>query len=234
MRLALISLGSSFIVGLCATTAFARVPVPTRSTMTLPPQISLATFSAKGKKAVKIRSIGFLEARLTERGFTVVDGRRHGALYFFRLTKDGYSVLITVDGRSADIVGLKILSAPAGATPKPRGSAGNHYIDWTYEYGYSVDVTTYNSYHSYITAEVSSTEVYAEVYLTKEEITTETSEVSSYEENMTEEETVAEDLDHGYSGDEAGNDEVADDPDSYPDETDQQAADEPEDGTEED
>lgn len=233
MGITKIVLSTTFMLGLTATSALALSPVPVqcRDMASLP--IKLVDFTAKGKKTVKIRSIGFLEAKLVERGFTVVDGRRHGELYFFRLTKDGYEVLLTVDGRSADIVGLKIISAPAGVTLKPRGSAGNYYVDWTYEYGYSVDVATYETYHSYTEAEISSTEAYAEVYLTEEEITTETTEVSTYEESMTTEESVVADLDQGDPGDEAGDAEITEDVASYPDETDQEAADEPSDGTDE-
>lgn len=233
MRITKIGLSITFMLGLTASSAWALTPVPASGLGVTSQPITLVDFSAKGKKVVKIRSIGFLQSKLVERGFTVVDGRRHGQLYFFRLDKDGYDVIMTVDGRSANIVGLEIVSVPAGVTLKPRGSAGNHYVDWTYEYGYSVDVATYETYHSYTEAEISSTEVYAEVYLTEEEITIETSEVASYEVSMTTEESVVADLDEGDPSDAAGDAIVTEDVGSYPDETDQQAANEPADGTEE-
>ena len=233
MRIVKIGMSVMLLMGLAASGAWALSPIPVPNHKSTSSSISLVDFSAKGKKAVKLRSIGFLEAKLVERGFTVVDGRRHGELYFFHLTKEGYDLLLTVDGRSADIVGLKIISAPAGVTLKPRGSAGNYYVDWTYEYGYSVDVATYETYHSYTATEISSTEVYAEVYLTEEEITTETTEVATYEEHMTTEESTVADLDQGDPGDEVGDAEVTEDVASYPDETDQQAADEPADGSDE-
>ena len=233
MRIVKIGTSVMLLLGLAASGAWALSPIPVPNHIATPLSISLAEFSAKGKKAVKIRSIGFLQANLVERGFTVVDGRRHGELYFFHLTKEGYDLLLTVDGRSAAIVGLKIISAPAGVTLKPRGSAGNHYVDWTYEYGYSVEMTTYETYHSYTETEISSTEVYDEVYLTEEEITTETTEVATYEESMTTEESAVADLDEGDPGDEAGDAEAVEDVASYPDETDQEAADEAPDGSDE-
>ena len=69
--------------------------------------------------------------------------------------------------------------------------------------------------------------------MSSEEITTETTEVSTYEESMTTEESVVADLDQGDPGDEAGDAEITEDVASYPDETDQEAADEPADGSDE-
>lgn len=233
MKIGRIGLSTTLLLGLTASSAWALSPAPAPSHVAKPLSITLADFSGKGKKAVKVRSISFLQGKLVKLGFTVIDGRRHGALYFFHLTKEGYDLLLTVDGRSATVVGLKIISAPAGVTLKPRGSAGNYYVDWTYEYGYSVDMATYETYHTYTEVEISSTEVYSEVYMSSEEITTETTEVSTYEESMTTEESVVADLDQGDPGDEAGDAEITEDVASYPDETDQQAADEPADGTDE-
>ena len=133
MGITKIVLSTTFMLGLTATSALALSPVPVqcRDMASLP--IKLVDFTAKGKKTVKIRSIGFLEAKLVERGFTVVDGRRHGELYFFRLTKDGYEVLaeagcITVNfvaslGRAAREAQLALRFGPVSIKREDAGHA---------------------------------------------------------------------------------------------------------------
>lgn len=134
----------------------------------------------------------------------------------FRSSKNGFNVLISVDARNGKIIGVKILSAPAGKKPRAPKSAGNRFVDETYEFGYVVTEADYLTYYEFTSVEYSSTEVYTSYSL-------ETSEFVSYEEISTETTDTsityeADDLDQGDAGDEEGNTEATVAADDLPDE----------------
>ncbi len=181
-----------------------------------PLAIEVATTTTK-KKSVKMRSVSYITAKLKKKGYAVRDARRKGQIYMFRSSKNGFTLLISVDARNGKIVGLKILSAPAGKKPRAPKSAGNRFLDETYEFGYVVTETEYFSYYEFTSAEYSSTEVYTSYSM-------ETSEFVSYESITTE--TVdssvtyeSDDLDQGDQGDAEGNTEATLAVDELPDET---------------
>jgi hypothetical protein len=196
---------------------------------------TLVDFDADGKKDVRTRSVGFLAKQLQGKGFQVVEAKRHGFLYYFKVTKDGYTILLTVDGRSADIVGLTILDKPANAVVRQRGSSGNNFVDETYEFGVVIEETVYESYYSYTEEEIETTESesYSDVYMDNEEITEESTEVDVYEENMSTEEMEAEDLGYDTPEDASDQAEIDEPVADYPDETAAEEADEPSDGGDE-
>ena len=198
---------------------------------------TLVDFDADGKRDVRIRSVGFLAKQLQGKGFQVVEAKRHGFLYYFKVAKDGYTILLAVDGRSADIVGLTILDKPAGATVRQRGSSGSNFVDETYEFGVVIEVSVYESYYSYTEEEIeiteTETETSSDVYMNDEEITEESTEVDTFEENMSTEEMEVEDLGYDTPEDVADQAEIDEPVADYPEETAAEEADEPSDGGDE-
>lgn len=142
----------------------------------------------------KMRSAHFLTTALEKRGFKIDGVHRKGQVYFVKVTDDGTTAILAVDGYSAEIVGLKVLVLAPGATAKARGTGGNHFVDLTYEYGYVIEETVYEASYELTVEEISVTEEYTEVsYEESEEVT--------YEEV---EETAEADLDDGTKEDAAG------------------------------
>ncbi len=170
------------------------------------------------KKSVKMRSVSYVSSKLKAKGYAVRDARRKGQVYMFRSSKNGFNLLISVDARNGKIVGVKILSAPAGKKPRAPKSAGNRFVDETYEFGYVVTEADYLTYYEFTSEEYSSTEVYTYYSM-------ETSEFVSYEEISTESTDTsityeADDLDQGDAGDEEGNTEATMAAEDMPDEAD--------------
>lgn len=171
--------------------------------------LSLAAFSllasAEASLAAakaKFRSAHFIATALEAKGLTVEDIRRKGQLYMVKVSDDGTTAILAIDGYSAELVGLHVLTLAPGATAKPKGSGGNHFVDITYEYGYIVEESVYSSYTEVTTEELSMTEEYSETSI-------ETSEEVSYEEI---DDGATGDLDEGQPGDDEG-DAMADDND---------------------
>ena len=180
-----------------------------------PLALEVVTTSTK-KKSVKMRSVSYVTGKLKAKGYAVRDARRKGQIYMFRSSKNGFNLLISVDARNGKIVGVKILSAPAGKKPRKPKSAGNRFVDETYEFGYVVTEADYLTYYEFTSVEYSSTEVYTSYSL-------ETSEFVSYESISTETTDTsvtyeADDLDQGDAGDDEGNSEASVAADDMPDE----------------
>jgi hypothetical protein len=151
----------------------------------------------------KMRSAGFLKTALEKKGVTVTSARREGQIYLFLVEADGTTAIVAIDGYSSEIVGVSVLTYGAGKTERPANSAGTHFVDFSYEFGYIVEESVYASYTEVTVEEYSSTEEYTEVSY-------EESEEVSYEE-VTYDETTMEDeadLDQGDDGDQAGDDEA--------------------------
>jgi len=142
----------------------------------------------------KVRSAHFLTTTLEKKSFKIDGVHRKGQVYFVKVTQDGTTAILAIDGYSAEIVGLNVLVLAPGATAKARGIGGNHFVDLTYEYGYVVEETVYDASYELTVEEISVTEEYTEVsYEESEEVT--------YEEV---EETAEADLDDGTAEDPAG------------------------------
>lgn len=161
---------------------------------------SETAIAANQHQSHKMRSAGFIAKALEAKGFKVEGVRRQAQVYFVKVSESGNTAILAIDGYSAELIGLKIVELAAGATAKPKGSGGNKFVDITYEFGYEIEVSTYESYVEYSSEEISSTEEYSEV-------TYEESEEIAYE--KVEEEPAA-DLDEGTPEDSAG-DQQADD-----------------------
>lgn len=148
----------------------------------------------------KMRSAGFLIARLEKLGVKVNDSRREGQVYLFLIEHEGTTAIVAVDGYSSEIIGVNVLTYAAGVVERPTNSAGVHFVDFTYEFGYTVEQTTYETYSEVSSVEVSSTESYSEVsYEESEEVSYED---ITYDEGSNEEDVA--DLDQGDEGDAAG------------------------------
>jgi hypothetical protein len=143
---------------------------------------------------------------LEKKGVTVESVRREGQVYLFLITVDGTKAIVAIDGYSSEIIGLNVLVYGPGVTERAVNSASVHFVDFTYEFGYVVEETTFESYTEITTEEISSTEEYTEVsYEESEEVSYE--EISYDEAAASDEEEVA-DLDQGEAGDEAGDTEA--------------------------
>ena len=155
-------------------------------------------------KKHKMRSASFLKAALEKKGVTVTDVRRHGQIYLFRVEDSGTVAIVSVDGYSAKIIGVHVLTYAAGVTQRPAGSAGVYFIDFSYEFGYIVELTVFESYTEITSEELAMSEEYTEVsYEESEEVSYED---VAYEEGTTEEEVA--DLDQGDDGDQVGDTEA--------------------------
>lgn len=164
----------------------------------------------------KMRSAGFLKTRLEKKGVKVEDVRREGQVYLFLVESDGSKAIVAIDGYSSEIIGVHVLTYATGVTARAANSAGKHFVDFTYEFGYVVEETSFASYTEISSAEYSSTEEYSEVsYEESEEVSYED---ISYDEGSSEEDVA--DLDQGDEGDAAGDDEadIQDNADEAPDE----------------
>lgn len=164
----------------------------------------------------KMRTAGFLKARLEKKNVVVDDVRREGQVYLFLVHDGETKAIVAVDGYSSEIIGVKVLTYPAGSAAVPVNSAGRHFSGFNYEFGYVVEQASFESYTEITTEETSSTEEYTEVsYEESEEVSYED---ISYDEGSTEEDVA--DLDQGDAGDEAGDAEadIQDNPDEALDE----------------
>ncbi len=209
----------SMLVALGITVSSAEAFTVARDTVknsVSPLAIAIATTTIQ-KKSVKMRTVSYISGKLKTKGYVVRDARRKGQIYIFRTSKNGFVLLISVDARNSKIVGVKILSAPAGKQPRAKGSAGNRFVDETYEFGYGVSEAEYLSYYEFTQAEYLSTveyTVYAlaiSEFVSYEAISTEATDASiTYE---------ADDLDQGEAGDAEGNAEATVVADDMPDDT---------------
>ena len=179
--------------------------------------LAIAIATTIQKKSVKMRSVSYISSKLKTKGYVVRDARRKGQIYIFRTSKNGFVLLISVDARNSKIVGVKILSAPAGKQPRTKGSAGNRFVDETYEFGYGVSEAEYLSYNEFTEAEYLSTVEYTSYalaiseFVSYEAISTEATDASiTYE---------ADDLDQGEVGDAEGNTEATVVAEDMPDDT---------------
>ncbi len=146
----------------------------------------------------KIRSASYVVTSLSKKGFKVNGVRRKAQVYFVKVGKGGSSAILAIDGYSAEIIGLKLLKPASGVTPKKRGSGPRHFVDVTYEFGYIIRESVYESYTLISSTEISSTEEYSFVsYSESEEVT--------YEEV---EHDASADLDDGSAEDTAGDTEA--------------------------
>ncbi len=209
----------SMLVALGITVSSAEAFTVARDTVknsVSPLAIAIATTTIQ-KKSVKMRTVSYISGKLKTKGYVVRDARRKGQIYIFRASKNGFVLLISVDARNSKIVGVKILSAPAGKQPRAKASAGNRFVDETYEFGYGVSEAEYLSYYEFTQAEYLSTveyTVYAlaiSEFVSYEAISTEATDASiTYE---------ADDLDQGEAGDAEGNTEAAIVAEDMPDDT---------------
>ncbi len=152
----------------------------------------------------KMRSAGFLKAALEKKGVTVTSIHREGQVYLFLVDSAGTTAIVAVDGYSSEIIGVNVLTYAAGIVERPVNSAGVHFVDFSYKFGYIVEESVYLSYTEITSEEYSSTEEYTEVsYEESEEVSYED---VTYDENTTEEDVA--DLDQGTPGDEAGDTEA--------------------------
>jgi hypothetical protein len=162
----------------------------------------------------KMRSAAFIKTHLEKKGVKVEDMRREGQVYLVLVEVDGTKAIVAIDGYSSEIIGVNVITYAAGVAERPANSVGKHFVDFTYEFGYIVEETTFESYTEITSEEYSSTEEYSEVtYEESEEVSYDD---ISYDEGSTEED--AADLDQGEDGDEAGDTEAdiqddADEPD---------------------
>jgi len=177
----------------CALAVFAHL-----TTGVLTVATSVQAIAAEGHQKHKMRSAGFIATALEKKGFKVDEVRRHAQVYFVKVSEGGNSAILAIDGYSAELIGLKILELAPGTTAKSKGSGGNKFVDITYEFGYVVEISVYESYVEYSSEEISSTEEYTEV-------TYEESQEVTYE--QVEEEASA-DLDEGTPEDAAGDQEA--------------------------
>jgi hypothetical protein len=120
--------------------------------------------------AMNLRSVSFIAAKLIERGFVIADARRQGQIYIFSTSKNGYVQYISVDARDARIVGLKVLSAPAGVELRAPESSGNRFIDESYEFGYAVTEAEYQGLKAFTSTELASTAIYTITELTDADV----------------------------------------------------------------
>ena len=159
---------------------------------------SAHAIAAEHHQKHKMRSAAFIATALEKKGFKVDEVRRHAQVYFVKVSESGNTAILAIDGYSAELIGLKVLELAAGTTAKPKGSGGNKFYDITYEFGYEVEVSVYESYVEYSSEELTSTEEYSEVtYDESQEVT--------YE--QVEDEPAA-DLDEGTPEDAAGDQEA--------------------------
>ncbi len=164
----------------------------------------------------KMRSAAFLKTKLEKKGVKVEDVRREGQVYLFRVDSDGTKAIVAIDGYSSEIIGVNVLTYAAGVAERATNSAGVHFVDFAYEFGYVVEEATFSSYTEISSEELTTTEEYSEVsYEESEEVSYED---ISYDEGSTEEDVA--DLDQGDAGDEAGDTEadIQDDADEPADE----------------
>lgn len=164
----------------------------------------------------KMRSAGFLKARLEKKNVIVDDVRREGQVYLFLVHDEETKAIVAIDGYSSEIIGVKVLTYPPGTDAVPVNSAGRHFSGFSYEFGYVVEQATFESYTEITSEETTSTEEYTEVsYEESEEVSYED---ITYDEGSTEEDVA--DLDQGDPGDEAGDTEadIQDNADEAPDE----------------
>ena len=95
---------------------------------------ALAALPASAEAAEHLRSPYQVASDLGARGYRVADLRRMGAAYAVAATgPSGNRVLLTVDGRSGEIVGLQVLKWAPGVKPRP--AHGARYVDDTYVFG---------------------------------------------------------------------------------------------------
>ncbi len=164
----------------------------------------------------KMRTAGFLKARLEKKNVVVDDVRREGQVYLFLVHDEEMKAIVAIDGYSSEIIGIKVLTYPPGTDAVPVDSAGRHFSGFSYEFGFVVEQATFENYTEITTEETSSTEEYTEVsYEESEEVSYED---ITYDEGSTEEDVA--DLDQGEPGDEAGDTEadIQDNADEAPDE----------------
>lgn len=155
-------------------------------------------YAASAMHQHKMRSAHFIVTAVEKLGLKVEGLRRKAQVYFVEVSQDGSRAIMAIDGYSAEIIGLNIISLAPGKTAKAKGTGGNHWVDITYVFGYVVDVATYESYTEVSSTEISVSEEYTEVsYEESEEVT--------YEEV---EATAEADLDEGTAEDAAGDQEA--------------------------
>jgi hypothetical protein len=141
----------------------------------------------------QMRSVSFLSAKLTERGFAIRDAKRQGQLYIFRASKNGTTALVSVDAINSKIVGLNVLEAPAAVQLRAAGSSGNHFIDESYEFGYGVSEADYETYQAFSQTEMTATD-----------FSIDPAQLVAYE-PLDEVSDGSDDLDYGEAGDAEGN-----------------------------
>ena len=150
-----------------------------------------ASFAAA---AARFRSAHFIVSQLETKGLKVEDVRRKGELYMVKVSESGTTALLAIDGYSSELVGLHVISLAPGAKAKPRGTAGNHFVDITYDYGYVIEESAFLSYTEVSSTELTSTEDYSEVSISS-------SDEIKYD---AVDDATAGDLDQGLAGDDQG------------------------------
>jgi hypothetical protein len=151
---------------------------------------------------IQMRSAGFLAAKLQALGFKVVQAAKLGQVYTFRVSKNGFTDMLSVDARNAKIIGVNTLTAPADATPSPAGSEGNHFSDETYEFGYSVSEADFSGLEQFSAEDLAVTDPYVTATLDDADYVP-YDEVSGAPDD-------SDDLDKGEPGDAEGNALVSD------------------------
>lgn len=158
--------------------------------------LTISAVAPAAAETHKIRSASFIRTALEHEGFKVIAMRRKAQLYVVKAELDGVVAILAINALSSQIVGVNVVSVPAGVTAKPAGSGPRHYTSVTTEFGYEVEESSFSSYTEVTTEEITTSESYEEVsYAESEEVEYEDADDDS-----------SGDLDEGSADDDAGDD----------------------------
>lgn len=122
------------------------------------------------QKSMQLRSVSYISGQLEKLGFATQDVHSLGQIYVFSSTKNGTTDFISVDARNAEIIGLNVVKAAEGINLLPSGSAGNHFIDENYEFGFSVSQADFDSMEVFAPEDLASSEVYTATPMSEADI----------------------------------------------------------------
>lgn len=123
---------------------------------------------AAEREGRRFYSAHFLVEALKTKKIKVDDVRRIGQVYFLRVDDAGTRAIVAIDGFTAEIVGLTVLSVAGGGAPVQ--SSVRHFTSTSSSFGLVVTETTFESYTEITSEELSSTEEYSEVSISESEM----------------------------------------------------------------
>ncbi len=123
---------------------------------------------AAEREGRRFYSAHFLVEALKTKKIAVDDVRRIGQVYFLRVDDAGTRAIVAIDGFTAEIVGLTVLSVAGGGAPVQ--SSARHFTSTSSSFGLVVTETTFESYTEITSEELSSTEEYSEVSISESEM----------------------------------------------------------------